>query len=270
MPNNTSTLTRRTAQIQEQLQALSSRDLQLWSIAALVILSLTAAVCAFFIPHLAWKLGTVEISGRYLPQLLFALVAMVVLFNLYVVVQKNTLHSTRQLLVQELILNERLENLSLIDPLTQLLNRRAIPEMLAREVSRCNRMGTDLTFMLIGVVGVDSINARCGRESGDQVVVQAAQLVRATFRGSDSIFRYAADEFLVAMDDTSETQADCAVQRLIRHLDNWNVTNKNDYELAITWVLTTYVPGEELQTVLDRAQRKMNAIQQRNCTPIYV
>jgi hypothetical protein len=43
--------------------------------------------------------------------------------------QKFTLNTTRRALIRE-VLNERLESLSLIDPLTQLLSRRAMNEFI--------------------------------------------------------------------------------------------------------------------------------------------
>lgn len=256
--------------LQQQIESLSSRDLQLWSIGTLLMLLLVSALCAAFAPELAGRLAAIHIDGGYLPQLLSGLVALVVLFNIYVIAQKRTLNSTRQVLVQELIRNEHLENLSLIDPLTQLLNRRATEEMIAREISRANRLGTELAFLLIDVVKSVRSSTHGSREVSDDLLVQAAQLIRSTFRGSDIVFRYSGDEFLVVMSETSEQQAECAVQRLLRQLDNWNVTNNKDYEMSVTWVLNAYVPGESVRDTLDRVSRKMQSVQQGRSAPVYL
>jgi hypothetical protein len=61
-----------------------------------------------------------------------------------------------------------------------------------------------------------------------------------------------------------------AVQRLLRHLDKWNVTNNKDYEMSVTWVLNAYVPGESVRDTLDRVSRKMQSVQQGRSAPVYL
>ena len=87
-----------------------------------------------------------HVEHSYLPQLFFGLISLILLFNIYLLAQKENLNNTRVALIRELVLNERLESLSLIDPLTQLLNRRALNELIPREVARSNRLGSSLTF----------------------------------------------------------------------------------------------------------------------------
>ena len=131
----------RAEQIQRELNHLSGRDLQLWSIGALIIVVLTAGLLCLVFPNLIWKQHAVHVEQSYMPQLFFGLTCLIVLFNIYILGQKRSLNATRRALVRELVLNERLESLSLIDPLTQLLNRRAMDEVIAREVARANRIG---------------------------------------------------------------------------------------------------------------------------------
>jgi len=57
----------------------------------------------------------------------------VVLVNIYLVSQRKSLNSTRGSLIRELVYNQRLENLSLYDPLTNLFNRRAMDEFVSRK-----------------------------------------------------------------------------------------------------------------------------------------
>ena len=156
----------RAEDIQRQLQELSGRDLQLWSIMILVVLVLTAGLLALLAPHLLWSEHVIRIERSYLPQLFFGLVALVLLFNIYILAQKRTMNATRGILIGQLVLNERLENLSLIDPLTQLFNHRAVNELVSREVARSNQLGTPLTFMSIDLDGFRAINQRCATPKG--------------------------------------------------------------------------------------------------------
>src|SRR5437899_10123306 len=247
----------RTEEIQQQIQQLSGRDLQLWSIGILIILVLTAGLLALLLPNLVWSHRVVRIQVSYLPQLFFGLISLILLFNVYLLGQKLTLNATRRALIRELVLNERLENLSLIDPLTQLLNRRALSELIPREVARVIRLGGNLTFMTIDLNGFRAINSKFGALEGDAVLVEFTKIMKTTFRGGDVVFRQGGDEFLVAMPDTSEEKANFPVQRLQQAVEQWNLNSKKGYELSFTWGLSPYITGGDVADVLRALDRKM-------------
>ena len=153
--------------------------------------------------------GHAHIDHFYLPQLFFGLISLILLFNIYLLSQKRTLNTTRLALIRELVLNERLESLSLIDPLTQLLNRRALNELVPREVARANRLGSSLTFMAIDLNGFSASVPSSARSKETKVLIDFAKILKTVFRGADLAFRQGGDEFLIMMPDTTEEQADC-------------------------------------------------------------
>ena len=255
--NGSPSMLARTEQIQQEIQQLSGRDLQLWSIGILVILILMAGVLALLVPNLVWAQRVILIEHSYVPQLFFGLISLVVLFNIYVMSQKVTLNSTRRALIRELVLNERLESLSLIDPLTQLLNRRAMNELIPSEVARANRMGGSLTFMTIEVNGLGAINAKFGGLEGDFLLVEFTKMLKLVFRGGDIVFREGKEQFLVVMPETSEQQADSPIQRLQRAVEQWNLSSNKGYELAFTFALASYITGSDFADILRTADRKM-------------
>lgn len=258
----------RADEIQQQIQQLSGRDLQLWSIGILIILVLTSGLLALLVPNLVWAQRMIRIEHSYLPQLFFGLISLVLLFNIYLLSQKRTLNNTRLALIRELVLNERLESLSLIDPLTQLLNRRALNELVPREVARANRVGTGLTFMAIDLNGFNEISSKFGALEGDKVLVDFAKILRTVFRGADLAFRQGGDQFLIMMPDTTEEQADFPVQRILREVDQWNLASKRDYELSFSWALAPYVTGSDAEDVLRTVDRKMYS-KKHNLVPVF-
>jgi diguanylate cyclase (GGDEF)-like protein len=258
----------RADEIQQQIQQLSGRDLQLWSIGILVILVLTSGLLAVAVPNLVWSQRVVHIEHFYLPQLFFGLISLILLFNIYLLSQKKTLNSTRLALIRELVLNERLESLSLIDPLTQLLNRRALNELVPREVARSNRLGSSLTFMAIDLNGFSAINSKFGALEGDKILVDFAKILKTVFRGADLAFRQGGEQFLIMMPDTTEEQADFPVQRILREVDQWNLAGKKDYELSFSWALAPYVTGSDADDVLRAVDRKMYS-KKHNLVPVF-
>ena len=170
------TMLARAEQIQREIQQLSGRDLQLWSIVILVVVVLTAGMLALVLPNVIWAQRVIRIEHVYLPQLFFGLISLILLFNIYLVGQKVTLNNTRRALISELVLNERLESLSLIDPLTQLLNRRAMNELIPREVARANRLSSNLTFLTIDLDGFRAINSKFGNVEGNLLTERVFQI----------------------------------------------------------------------------------------------
>src|SRR5215472_10378590 len=156
----------RAEEIQRQIHALSSRDMQLWSIVSLLILVLTGGFLALVAPNLVWAQRIIRVEQAYLPQLFFGLICLVLLFNVYLLSQRVALNSTRKALIGELVLNERLESLSLIDPLTQLFNRRALSELISHQLARANRNNTPLTFLIMDLNDFRELNSKLGSMEG--------------------------------------------------------------------------------------------------------
>jgi len=264
----TPSMLERADQIQREIQQISGRDLQLWSIGILVMLVLTAGILALIFPNLIWSQRVVRIESAYLPQLFFGLISLILLFNIYLIGQKLTLNNTRRALISELVLNERLESLSLVDPLTQLLNRRALNELIPREVARANRVGNHLTFMTMDLDGFREINSKFGALEGNHLLVEFGKLLKATFRGGDLIFRHGGDEFLVVMPDTREEEADAPIQRLLRATEHWNLNNEKRYELSFSWGMAPYITGSDFADVLRVVDRKLYQ-KKHNLVPVF-
>ena len=233
-----------------------------------MILVLTSGLLALVLPNLMWAQRVIHVEHAYLPQLFFGLISLILLFNIYLLAQKRNLNTTRLALIRELVLNERLESLSLIDPLTQLMNRRALNELVPREVARSNRLGSGLTFMAIQINGFSDITSNFGVLEGDRVLAEFSKILRTVFRGADLAFRQGGEEFLIMMPDTTEEQADWPVHRLLREVDQWNLASKKDYDVSFSYALAPYVTGSDAEDMLRAVDRKMYS-KKHNLTPVF-
>src|SRR5450432_1306662 len=247
----------RADEIQKQIQEISGRDLQLWSIGILVILVLTAGIMALILPNVLWAQRVIRVEHAYLPQLFFGLISLVLLFNIYLLSQKVSLNITRRALIGELVLNERLESLSLVDPVTQLLNRAGMAQLIPKEVARTNRMGGNLIFMKIDISGFNEIDAKFGTAEGNSLLTEFGKLLKAVFRGGDTVFRQTGHEFLVVMPDTGELQCEPPLQRLLRSVEQWNLNNNKPYELSFRWAFAAHVTTTGFENTLRTLDRKL-------------
>lgn len=109
---------------------------------------------------------------------------------------------------QLLELNDKLQEASITDPLTGLLNRRSFYEFVSREVASVERGYTNsdgnansnrrhLFFMMIDLDGFKPINDTFGHHTGDHTLVQVSELLTSCAREADTVFRWGGDEFLV-------------------------------------------------------------------------
>jgi diguanylate cyclase (GGDEF)-like protein len=165
-------------------------------------------------------------------------------------------------------LNERLESLSLIDPLTQLFNRRALNELISHQVARANRHGGPLTFLIMDINGFRELNAKLGSMEGNRVLTDFAKMLKKVFRGGDLIFRQGGDEFLVVMPDTGEQEAEHPLKRLLGLIEHWNLENGSRFQLSFTWGLAGYVTGTSMEDVLRTVDRKLYQ-KMHNLAPVF-
>jgi hypothetical protein len=132
--------------LHKDVKALEGRDLQLWSIGVLTILVVAAGIIAIVLPNIAWNMGSLRLNGPYLPPLLFGFIALIVLFNIYAIQQRQSLSTLRQELLRQFVRSDAAEKLSLVDPLTDIFNRRYLDRTIASEVKRADRQQTTLTL----------------------------------------------------------------------------------------------------------------------------
>jgi diguanylate cyclase (GGDEF)-like protein len=83
------------------------------------------------------------------------------------------------------------------DALTGVLNRRAIRDLLRKELARCRREMNTLGIILADVDHFKKINDRHGHGAGDAVLVTAMQRIASCLRSYDVVGRYGGEEFLI-------------------------------------------------------------------------
>lgn len=96
-------------------------------------------------------------------------------------------------------LRETLRNNSTHDALTGLYNRRYMDEIVVRELQRAVRQDLPVGFALFDIDHFKRFNDEYGHDMGDAVLRKLARHVSERLRGSDLVFRFGGEEFLLVL-----------------------------------------------------------------------
>lgn len=110
--------------------------------------------------------------------------------------------------------NAKLEELSIRDGLTGLLNRRAMSQKLDELHGRAQRYGNPYSLILLDIDHFKNYNDALGHVQGDQALREIAQLLGESVRSLDSVYRYGGEEFLVLMPETDHESVQHVANRL--------------------------------------------------------
>jgi diguanylate cyclase (GGDEF)-like protein len=130
---------------------------------------------------------------------------------------------TRELQHANALLEQRnleLERLALTDPLTGLLNRRAIEDLLDFELRRQARFPSPLAVGYVDLDHFKRINTEFTHDGGDEALRQVARVLTATVREVDSIARIGGEEFLILARETPLEGAITLAERVREAVEN--------------------------------------------------
>ena len=112
--------------------------------------------------------------------------------------------------------NRRLEALATTDPLTRVLNRRALLDRLNAEVDRARRFNGVLSLLVLDVDHFKPINDTYGHLAGDSVLRQLGALLDDAVRKVDIVARYGGEEFVMLLPETTRDGGILFAERLAR------------------------------------------------------
>ncbi len=118
------------------------------------------------------------------------------------------------LALENAILFQRAEALSVTDDLTRLYNSRYLNLSLRRETKRALRSGRALSLLFIDLDGFKAVNDTHGHLYGSRALVEAAVVIRSCARETDVVARFGGDEFAVVLPETGPDGATMVAQRI--------------------------------------------------------
>jgi len=130
--------------------------------------------------------------------------------------------------------NLQLEKMALLDPLTELYNRRGLQQALKRETQLLSRKGGNLMVLIFDIDDFKRINDSLGHPVGDLLLKETAKKIRDSVRASDHIARIGGDEFIILLPNTPLKEGFQLAERLRFAVSSTNLTISDKETLHIT------------------------------------
>jgi diguanylate cyclase (GGDEF)-like protein len=248
------------ARVGQQLSHLERRDWELWVIVSFTGVLVATGFLAILFPAAFLKHDNVHLEFTVSRPLAVGLIALLALLNTYLVSKRLEIRRLREDLISSTIQQELVRQQSFTDPLTEVYNRHSLEDIAGRFISHARRLKSSLSLLLIDVDRFKDVNTRFGHLTGDVVLADTAALLKSSVRGSDAVFRYGGDEFLIILADTSRTGAAKVIERIRAYLLDWNrAATLEKFELNLSIGISEWSDDMTLDQLLDEADREMYA-----------
>ncbi|MFZ5628727.1 MAG: GGDEF domain-containing protein [Spirochaetota bacterium] len=142
--------------------------------------------------------------------------------------------------------------MSTIDGLTRLTNRRSFIERSQSEFARARRVPiSGISCIMIDIDHFKKINDTLGHHAGDAVLVQTAGLLLASARQYDEVGRYGGEEFAVLLPETTLEVATQVAERLREKIAAQSITVDGKKVSVTASFGVACFPGEGVETIND-------------------
>jgi diguanylate cyclase (GGDEF)-like protein len=150
-------------------------------------------------------------------------------------------------------------NLATSDALTGVSNLRGFAEIGQYVLALATRLNHGVELLYLDVEGFGAFNERHGREEGDRLLIELAQLLLASFRDSDLVGRVGRDEFAVLLSGATETIRNQALRRLEVELDRLNMLRPLECRFTVKLSAVTYDPVQHpsLEVLVHEAEQRL-------------
>ncbi len=153
----------------------------------------------------------------------------------------------------------RYKELSIIDELTQLFNKRYFNKQLALEVERARRYGHNLSMLLMDIDNFKHHNDTYGHADGDKVLAKLGMIISASVRTNDVPCRYGGEEFTVILPDTDGKNAVVVAERIRRAFEAASFLPKPGEVVhkTVSVGIAQYDGNEDKESLVERTDHNM-------------
>lgn len=146
----------------------------------------------------------------------------------------NNFSEIIKLSLSNIQLKEVLSEQAIHDPLTELLNRRYLYDLLPQLMQHIIQSDQILCICMIDIDFFKQINDQYGHDAGDEVLKYVGALLKKSLRDSDVTFRYGGEEFVVILNGSDLEHATMRMEQIREAIMNAQISKNNRKLPSIT------------------------------------
>ena len=131
-------------------------------------------------------------------------------------------------------LNQRLEEMTRVDPLMQIGNRRGFYETVEKVHGHSSRYGRNYSILMCDIDQFKAYNDLYGHMAGDEILKAVASSIRGALRTSDELFRYGGEEIVLILPEQDLEKATVAAGRVRSGIEALGIEHKGSRAGVIT------------------------------------
>ena len=177
----------------------------------------------------SWLLADLSMIDRfsrsYIPLVNESFRLMVFLFMVVVITKHKKILETQK-------------EMAMLDPLTDVANRRAFLQLARTEIDRSRRYNHPFSVMVIDIDNFKQINDVFGHHTGDDLLTNVVETIKHHVRAIDIVARFGGDEFVVLLVRTGEKSAALVTRKLRKRL--LGTMQRKQWQVTFSIGLATY------------------------------
>jgi len=147
-------------------------------------------------------------------------------------------------------LHQRIHELAITDPLTEILNRRGLERWGQYEIDRAKRFNSPLSAIFFDLDKFKLVNDTYGHDTGDEVLKQIVNCCLDVIRSVDIFSRVGGEEFLIILPETSLPIAIQVAERIRETAEKCSIKS-NTHQIKVTLSLGVVEINEEIDTLAE-------------------
>ncbi|MCR5250002.1 MAG: GGDEF domain-containing protein [Lachnospiraceae bacterium] len=156
-----------------------------------------------------------------------------------------------------MIQNEKLDELAHRDPLTHLLNRRSMNEILLERMEILKKSGRRFTMVLGDIDDFKKVNDTYGHDAGDLVLVNVANKIVSTVGEMDAVCRWGGEEILILVQDPLE-MASVTAEKIRKNIEADTISFEDkQIRITMTFGIAESIPGYRIEHLIQQADDKL-------------
>lgn len=195
-------------------------------------------------------------KGAYWTWMLYSFVLPVVGITIQNIIQKRYDDFAQNLMYKLLEERETFSDLSMLDPLTGLYNRRGL------QIRLNALMALDTSQHFVLLLDIDhfkAYNDHYGHMMGDQALIRVSAAIRDAVRSRDIVTRYGGEEFMIVLTNTDPIQARLAAERIRQRVYDLKIPHMFNQSVATNVTVSIGIASltGEMESALEKADKAL-------------